>query len=79
MRPRTLKSIREFEARRNAARDDDISPFKPNERVHVAAGPLAGMEGLISDVLQERVIVLMQLLGQDTRVSLSHHQLLLAN
>jgi transcriptional antiterminator RfaH len=79
MRPAILKSIRDFEARRNEASDQDISPFQPGERVRVADGPLTGLEGLISDVSQDRVIVLMQLLGQDTRVSLSYHQLLVAN
>jgi transcriptional antiterminator RfaH len=79
MRPETLESIRDFEARRNAASDEDISPFQPGERIRVAAGPLTGLEGLISDVSHERVVVLMHLLGQDTRVSLSHHQLLLAH
>jgi transcriptional antiterminator RfaH len=42
LRPETLRCIREFETRRNAARDEDISPFRPGERVRVAAGPLAG-------------------------------------
>jgi transcriptional antiterminator RfaH len=79
MRPAILKSIRDFEARRNEASDQDISPFQPGERVRVADGPLTGLEGLISDVSQDRVVVLMQLLGQDTRVSLSYHQLLVAN
>jgi len=79
MRPAVLKSIRDFEARRNEASDQDISPFQPGERVRVADGPLTGLEGLISDVSQDRVVVLMQLLGQDTRVSLSYHQLLVAN
>lgn len=79
MRPAILTSIRDFEARRNEARDQDISPFQPGERVRVADGLLTGLEGLISDVSQDRVVVLMQLLGQDTRVSLSCHQLLIAN
>lgn len=79
LRPETLKDIRDFEARQNLARDEDISPFQCGERVRVADGPLVGLEGLISDVSQQRVIVLMQLLGQDTRVSLSHHQLLIAH
>lgn len=79
MRPETINSIREFEACRNAANDEDISPFQPGKRVRVAAGPLTGFEGLISDVSQERVVVLMQLLGQDTRISLSHHQLVAAH
>ena len=79
MRPETLRAIREFETRRNEARDEDISPFQPGVQIRVAAGPLAGMEGLVSDVSNQRVIVLMQLLGNDTRVSLSQHQLLVAH
>lgn len=74
-----LRSIRDFEARHNAADIDAISPFRDGVMVLVADGPLAGLEGLVSSVAQERVIVLMQLLGHDTRVTLSHHQLLLAN
>ena len=79
MRSQALECIREFETRRNEAREEVISPFQPGERIRVVAGPLAGMEGLISDVSHERVVVLMQLLGQGTRVSLSHHQLLVSH
>jgi transcriptional antiterminator RfaH len=79
IRPETLKNIRDFETRQNEAPDEDISPFQPGERIRVADGPLTGLEGLISKVSQQRVIVLMHLLGTDTRVSLSRHQLLLAN
>lgn len=79
MRPETLKGIYDFEVHRNAAKDADISPFQPGERIRVAAGPLVGLQGLVSDVSQERVVVLMQLLGQDTRVSLNHHQLMVVH
>jgi transcriptional antiterminator RfaH len=79
IRPETLIGIREFEARQNAAKDEDISPFRCHERVRVVDGPLAGLEGLITDVSRDRVVVLMQLLGQDTRVNMSHHQLLVAH
>lgn len=78
LRPEVLSSIRDFESRRNQAGDQETSPFQPGLRVRVVEGPLAGMEGLISDAAQERVVVLMQLLGQATRVSVSHHQLLVA-
>lgn len=77
--PSTLNGIRDFEASRNQASDEHISPFQCGERIRVAEGPLAGMEGLVSDISQERVIVLMHLLGQNTRVSVSHHQLLVAH
>lgn len=78
MRSEVLRGICDFEARQNEASDEDISPFQPGERVRIADGPLTGLEGLISDVSQQRVVVLMHLLGQDTRVSLSRHQLLVA-
>ena len=78
VRPETLKSIQEFEARRNEARDEEISPFRSGVPIRVADGPLAGMEGLICGISRERVTVLMHLLGHDTQVSLSHHQLLVA-
>jgi transcriptional antiterminator RfaH len=79
IRAATLNSIRDFEARRNDAPEMEISPFQPGVQVRVADGPLIGLEGLITDVSQQRVIVLMQLLGQDTRVSVSHHKLLVAH
>jgi len=79
MRGDLLQGIRSFEAQRNAAKDADISPLQPGERVRVADGPLAGLEGLISSVSKHRVIVLLQLLGQDTEVRLSEHQLLVAH
>jgi len=79
IRLETLREIRDFEARRNDATDVEISPFQPGVHIRVADGPLIGLEGLISDVSQERVVVLMHLLGQDTRVSLSYHQLLVAH
>jgi len=75
MQSETLQNIRNFEAQRNAAKDADISPLQPGERVRIADGPLSGFEGLISSVSQQRVVVLMQLLGQDTHVIMSEHQL----
>lgn len=79
LKPEVLHHIRDFEARQNEAREADISPFQPGERIRVVDGPLTGLEGLISNVSQERVIVLMHLLGRDTRVNLSHHQILVAH
>ncbi len=79
MRGDVLQVIRSFEAQRNTVKDADLSPMQPGERVRVADGPLIGLEGLISSVSKQRVIVLMQLLGQDTEVSVSQHQLLVAH
>lgn len=78
LRHETLLGIRDFETRQNDAGLEAISPFQTGGKVQVVDGPLAGLEGLISSVSQERVIVLMQLLGHETRVNLSHHQLQVA-
>ncbi len=77
MSAETLHAIRMFEEKQNAATVEDISPFKPGVHVQIADGPLSGMDGLISRVSHERIIVLMQLLGHDTLVNVSHHQLML--
>jgi len=74
-----LKGIQDFETRQNEAGLEEISPFRNGEKVLVVDGPFVGMEGLVSSVSQERVVVLMQLLGHDARVTLSHHQLLVAH
>ncbi|MFA6311939.1 MAG: transcription termination/antitermination NusG family protein [Sterolibacterium sp.] len=78
LRHSVLKSIQDFEARQNAAGLEEISPFRAGESVLVVDGPLVGLEGLVSSVSQDRVVVLMQLLGHEARVTLSHHQLLVA-
>jgi len=78
-RTETIKRLREFEFHQNQDRLEVMSPFQPGVKVMVADGPLAGLEGLISSTAQERIVVLMQLLGQDTRVTMSHHQLRVMN
>ena len=70
-----MERIHAFEAERNNQGVQQISPFKEGVQVRVASGPFAGLEGLISDVSNQRVVVLMQLLTKETRVSLSPHQL----
>ena len=44
MRGDVLQVIRSFEAQRNAAKDADLSPLQPGERVRVADGPLVVLE-----------------------------------
>jgi transcriptional antiterminator RfaH len=70
-----MERIRAFESERNNLSGQQISPFKEGVQVRVATGPFAGLEGLISDVSNQRVVVLMQLLTKETRVSVSPHQL----
>lgn len=79
MKPETLQGIRELELRQSAATDEELSPFRPGERIRVAEGPLSGLEGLVSSASQQRIIVLLHLLGRDTRVSISCDKLLVMN
>jgi transcriptional antiterminator RfaH len=70
-----MERIRAFEAERNQLTLQQLSPFKEGVAVRIAQGPFAGLEGLISDVSSQRIVVLMQLLTKETRVSVSPHQL----
>jgi len=70
-----MQRIRAFEAERNQLSLQQISPLKEGVAVRIAQGPFAGLEGLISDVSNQRIVVLMQLLTKETRVSVSAHQI----
>lgn len=74
----TLDSIVTLEARQNQSTLEELSAIVPGARVLVVDGPLAGMEGLVSSVSVKRVEVLMQLLGNETRVRLAPTSLDLA-
>jgi transcriptional antiterminator RfaH len=73
-----LEAIVALEARQNQASIEELSAIVPGSRVLVVEGPLAGLEGLVSAVSGKRVEVLMQLLGNDTRVRLAPSSLELA-
>lgn len=73
--PETLRNIQAFEASQNAASFEEISPLKPGKTAVVTEGPFAGLEGLVSMVSEQRVVVLMHLLGQQQRLKFSPHQL----
>lgn len=71
----TLQTIQAFEASQNAADFEEISDFKPGKAVVVTDGPFAGLEGLVSMASEQRVMVLMQLLGKQQRLKFGPHQL----
>lgn len=75
MSEQTLQSIRGFESQHNALLDADLNPLQLGEFALVVDGLLSGLKGLISSVSQQRIVVLLQLLGQEIRVSLGRHQL----
>jgi transcriptional antiterminator RfaH len=74
----SLEQIRFFEERQNAADMLELSSLSPGRSVVITRGPLAGLQGLVAMVSRQRVIVLMSLLGQETRVRLNHGELKLA-
>jgi len=78
LRSDTIAGIRTFECRQNAADLAELRALQPGKSVVVTAGALAGLEGLVATVSAQRVIVLMRLLGEETRVSLSPSELRLA-
>lgn len=74
-----MEKLKRFEAQQHTAQYEELTLIKPGVVIRVATGPLAGLEGLVSSISEKRVVVLFQLLGQDTRVRLSLHQLKLAD
>lgn len=74
----TLNKIREAEALQQASSYEDLCGLKPGKKVVVNEGPLLGLDGLISEISKERVMVLMHLLGREAKVSFKLAQLMLA-
>lgn len=68
-------ALRTFEQERESASLIDLSVLKAGRRVSVCAGPLRGLEGLVSARAGTRVTVLLDVLGRQTRVNLPEHQL----
>ena len=64
--PQRLKALQQAVALRGLSMPSQ--PFVPGQHVLFASGPLAGLEGIVSSVAAQRVMVLMQLLGQDQNV-----------
>ena len=70
IRESTLEDLRSVEAKLLGATFSDYAPFKQGDRVHVVSGPFKGLEGLVSRIAEERVSVLMTLLGREREVEL---------
>ncbi|MEN9475749.1 MAG: hypothetical protein RIS48_2471 [Pseudomonadota bacterium] len=62
----------EQQQQRSAA---EIMGLQPGTAVKVVAGPLAGLDALVRMTAQDRVIVLLQLLGKDHEVSIPYMHL----
>lgn len=59
--------IRGLEAARNAG-GDQLKPFKPGDEVLITAGPFKGISAEVFSSGQQRVILLMQVLGKTQRL-----------
>jgi len=78
LRPDTLQRIQAYESRQNAADFVELGALQPGKTVLVTTGPLAGLQGLVAMVSRQRVVVLMRLLGEETKVRVNPCDLKLA-
>jgi len=76
--PDVMQAIQDMEAQRNNADISSISPFQPGRRVRLRNTALDGIEGVVQAVGAERVVLLMQILGQQKTLKVQHGQLELA-
>lgn len=79
LRSTTFDQLQAFERSQHEIDPSLLSPFKPGRRVAITDGPLLGLEGLISSTKEDRVVLLMQLLGRDARVTINGAQLRMIN
>ena len=49
--------------------DEKVHPFQSGDSVEIAAGPLKGMSGIVSAVAEERVTIMLSLLGREKAVA----------
>lgn len=74
----TVTAIREHERQRSREDFRNISPLQPGKRIRLSDPALNGLEGLVHSVSAQRVIVLMEILGRQTKVRLPHDRVELA-
>ncbi len=63
-----IQAIQEHEHRRNITRLDASSRLRPGLRIRIDTPALSGLEGLVHAVSTQRITVLMEILGRQTRV-----------
>lgn len=68
LRDDVVADLCDFEARQHAADFSELCPLQPGSAVVLTRGALAGLEGVVAMVSQQRVVVLMRLLGEETKV-----------
>ncbi len=74
----TVEAIRELAEQGGCEAAEKPAPFAVGMQVVVADGPLKGLSGLVSKVADERVAVLLTLLGQEKPVLIPANHLVVA-
>jgi len=74
-----LKKIQAVESLQHDSSLEELSGLSLGKKVIVSSGPLAGLNGLVSGISKERVMVLMELLGREAKVSFKLAELMLAS
>ena len=69
-----LEAIRAFELARSCMDAGQISPFQPGVKVRFADISMRGVDGIVTSVSNQRVKVLLQLLGKQHTVSVEHQR-----
>ena len=74
-----VELIQKREAEIQQVFDSNVSQFKKGDRLEITEGPLAGLQAVFQmQNAQERIFVLMEILGKQSRVSLSMNQVVKA-
>lgn len=70
-----IETLRDLEANLAGKAAVASAPFQPGDKVCVVDGPFAGIEGIVSGVAEERVAVLLHILGREKAVDFSLFEL----
>jgi transcriptional antiterminator RfaH len=75
----TLQDIEHVERLQHQADFATLTPFQIGTHVEITGGPLQGLEALVSDVAEERVVVMLKLLGRELKTVVKPAHLHLAH
>jgi len=75
---KTMQKIQMIEQEQHKGCFQEITGLKPGNKIIFTRGAFDGLEAVISHASEKRVTVLMQLLGQDTRIVFNTAELMAA-
>jgi transcriptional antiterminator RfaH len=71
VQPQVLAAIQEQEQLRNGLDPKSMDALKPGRHVRINDAGMEGLEGLVHSTSSKRIIVLMEILGHQTRIKVS--------